>query len=147
MMKELRWMREVAQSAFVTAHRDGALVIDVREVFEYVAGHVPGARLIPMGRLAAHAAELPRDRPVYVICATGNRSLTSTEYLARGGVDAWSVAGGTTRGPRPGHHGEYVAGGLCGENIDPGGFVGHCRRHPELHRPASDLRRCIRPQR
>jgi rhodanese-related sulfurtransferase len=101
-MKESTPMREVDQRTFVTAHRDGAFVIDVREVFEYVAGHVPGARLVPMGQLEVTAATLPRDRPVYVICATGNRSLTAADLLGRAGVDAWSVAGGTAAWQRAG---------------------------------------------
>ncbi|GIJ71669.1 rhodanese-like domain-containing protein [Virgisporangium ochraceum] len=95
-------MREVDQRTFVTAHRDGAFVIDVREVFEYAAGHVPGARLVPMARLGSTVTTLPRDRPVYVICATGNRSLTAADLLGRAGVDAWSVAGGTAAWQRAG---------------------------------------------
>ncbi len=79
------------------------MVIDVREPFEYVTGHVPGAALIPMGRLPSRLADLPRGLPVYLICATGNRSLTAADYLARAGVDAWSVAGGTGAWTRAGH--------------------------------------------
>ena len=96
-------MREVDLAAFVAAHRDGAVVIDVREPFEYVIGHVPGAALIPMGHLPARTTELPHDVPVYVICASGNRSLTAANYLARAGIDAWSVAGGTSAWARDGH--------------------------------------------
>jgi rhodanese-related sulfurtransferase len=106
-------MREVDQRAFAAAFRGGAVVIDVREPHEYVAGHVPGAALVPMGRLSAAVPDLPRDRPVYIICATGNRSLTAADFLARAGVDAWSVGGGTSawlragnpvvRGRRPRH--------------------------------------------
>jgi rhodanese-related sulfurtransferase len=95
-------MREVDLAIFATAHRDGALVIDVREPDEYVAGHVPGARLMPMGQLPALASDLPRNQPMYVICATGNRSLSAAAYLARAGVDAWSVAGGTGAWQRAG---------------------------------------------
>jgi len=79
------------------------MVIDVREPFEYVNGHVPGAALVPMGQLPARTGDLPRDLPVYVICASGNRSLTAADYLARAGVDAWSVAGGTGAWTRAGH--------------------------------------------
>ena len=86
---------EVDLVAFAAAHADGAFVIDVREPHEYVAGHVPGARLMPLGRLPHHAGELPAGEPVYVICASGNRSLTAAQSLARHGIDARSVRGGT----------------------------------------------------
>lgn len=89
-------MREVDLRAFAAAHSDGAFVIDVREPAEYVAGHVPGSQLVPMGRLSLHLGELPRDQRVFLICATGNRSLAAADCLARAGFDAVSVAGGTS---------------------------------------------------
>ncbi len=96
-------MREVDLAAFRAAHRDGAVVIDVRQLFEYVMGHVPGAVLVPMNKLPSRTAELPRDEPVYVICASGNRSLAAANALAETGIDAWSVAGGTGAWSRAGH--------------------------------------------
>jgi rhodanese-related sulfurtransferase len=95
-------MREISQDDFTTAHAGGAFVVDVREPAEYVAGHVPGAVLIPMGQLASRIAELPIDEPVYVICASGNRSLAMTSMLIRAGYDAYSVAGGTGAWSRSG---------------------------------------------
>lgn len=97
-------MREIDLATFAAAHADGAVVIDVREPNEYVDGHVPGARLMPLGRLPAYLRDLPRGIPVYVICASGNRSLAAAGLLARAGIDAWSVSGGTgawTRSGRP----------------------------------------------
>ena len=88
-------MREVDLAAFAAAHRDGAVVIDVREPGEYVSGHVPGARLMPLGRLPQQLGEVPRGQRVYLICASGNRSLAAADLLARAGIDAVSVAGGT----------------------------------------------------
>ncbi|WP_127500305.1 rhodanese-like domain-containing protein [Actinoplanes solisilvae] len=88
-------MREIDQTTFAAAHRDGAVVVDVREPFEYAGGHVPGAVLIPLRQLASRVAELPRGVPVYVVCASGNRSLSAADYLAAAGINAWSVAGGT----------------------------------------------------
>ncbi|MHB9863887.1 rhodanese-like domain-containing protein [Streptomyces sp. YIM S03343] len=87
--------REVGLEAFAAAWADGAPVVDVREADEYVAGHVPGARLMPLRSVLARAGELPTDRPVYVICAGGNRSKAATDWLGSRGIDAYSVRGGT----------------------------------------------------
>ena len=78
------------------ARADGAVVVDVREATEYVAGHVPGAQLVPMGQLASRAAELDSSQPVYVICSSGNRSRAMADLLVRLGFDARSVDGGTS---------------------------------------------------
>jgi rhodanese-related sulfurtransferase len=95
-------MREVDQKAFAAAQAEGATVIDVREPGEYVAGHVPGAQLIPLGRLGQHVSGLPRGERIYVICASGNRSLAAVGLLANAGLDAVSVAGGTGAWQRSG---------------------------------------------
>ena len=84
------------------AARPAGTVVDVRERHEYAAGHVDGALLIPMGQLPARMQELDRARPVYVICATGNRSLAMTDLLRVAGFNAWSVTGGTTAWARSG---------------------------------------------
>ena len=71
------------------------VVLDVRERAEFVEGHVPGAVLVPMGQLPAHMGDLERDRNIYVICASGNRSSAMTDLLRDAGFEAVSVAGGT----------------------------------------------------
>ena len=83
----------------------GATVVDVREPGEYVAGHVPGATLVPMGQLASRLGELDKSRPVYVVCASGNRSAAMTDLLRAAGYDAYSVAGGTSAWARSGPSG------------------------------------------
>ncbi len=88
-------MREVNLDSFAQAHAEGAVVVDVREPREYVDGHVPGARLIPMGQLPARMHELDKDRPVYLVCASGNRSGAMADLLARNGFEAINVQGGT----------------------------------------------------
>lgn len=77
------------------AELDDATVIDVRETYEYVGGHAPAARSIPLSELVARVTELPRDEPVYVICESGGRSAQATEWLVAQGVDAVNVLGGT----------------------------------------------------
>jgi rhodanese-related sulfurtransferase len=95
-------MREVTQAAFAAAHAAGAVVIDVREPGEYASGHVPGARLMPLGRLPQHLPDLPRGERIYVICASGNRSLAAADFLAHAELEAVSVAGGTAAWRRAG---------------------------------------------
>lgn len=86
---------EIDVNTFAAAHADGALVLDVRESYEYVAGHVPGAQLLPLAHVHAQLGELPKGERVYVICASGNRSKTAATWLRTAGIDAISVAGGT----------------------------------------------------
>ena len=80
----------------------GATVVDVREPGEYAAGHVPGATLMPMGQMSSRLAELDKSRPVYLVCASGNRSAAMTDLLRAAGYDAYSVAGGTSTWARSG---------------------------------------------
>jgi glyoxylase-like metal-dependent hydrolase (beta-lactamase superfamily II)/rhodanese-related sulfurtransferase len=71
-------------------------LLDVREPEEYAHGHVPGAVNLPQADLATRLAEVPRDRPVYLICQGGFRSLRAGQFLRqRGFEDVVSVKGGT----------------------------------------------------
>jgi rhodanese-related sulfurtransferase len=71
-------------------------LLDVREPWEYVAGHVPGAELIPLGELQQRVNEIPHDRTVFAICHSGQRSLAAAGYLlALGYGEVVNVDGGT----------------------------------------------------
>lgn len=73
------------------------LILDVREPWEFAGGHVPGARLIPLGELEARISEVPSDRPILSICQVGQRSLAAAAFLiSRGYQDVTNVDGGTT---------------------------------------------------
>ena len=86
---------EVTVDDLEAAGASGAFLVDVRQPDEYEAGHVPGARLIPLGEVVERSAEVPASGPVYVICHSGGRSLKAARYYRSKGVEAWSVAGGT----------------------------------------------------
>ncbi len=73
---------------------DGAWLLDVREDDEWIAGHAPGARHVPLGQLAARVAEIPPDQDIYVICRSGHRSGRAAQALAGAGWTAINVAGG-----------------------------------------------------
>lgn len=95
-------MRETTIDQLAEALEQGAALVDVREPSEYRDGHVPGARNIPMGQLTARLDEIDRDRPVHVVCATGNRSGAMTDVLTAQGFDASNVVGGTSAWIRSG---------------------------------------------
>jgi rhodanese-related sulfurtransferase len=86
---------EVDVAQLAAALNQGAVVVDVRERGEYAQVHVPGAVLIPMGQLTARMSELDKTAPVYVVCATGNRSSAMTDLLRAAGFEAYSVSGDT----------------------------------------------------
>lgn len=86
---------EVGFDELAQALGTGGFVVDVRTPEEYEEVHVPGAVPIPLAELGQRAQEVPKDRRVYVICASGGRSLAAAQALNNAGWQAVSVAGGT----------------------------------------------------
>jgi rhodanese-related sulfurtransferase len=87
---------QIDQNTFAACLAQGdALVVDVREAREYRPGHVPGAQNVPLSVLPARLPELPKDRPVYVVCQAGGRSAQAAALMRSVGVDATDVTGGT----------------------------------------------------
>ncbi|OIO70256.1 MAG: rhodanese-like domain-containing protein [Zetaproteobacteria bacterium CG12_big_fil_rev_8_21_14_0_65_55_1124] len=87
-----------------TEKGEDCIIVDVRSPGEYSKGHVPSARLLPLDSLPGAAHVIARDKPVYLICQGGMRSLQAMDYLARehglanlvnitGGTMAWINAG------------------------------------------------------
>ena len=89
------------------AHRaleSGAVqLVDVREVSEIQALRVEGALNLPLSRLGELAVHLDRNRPVFLLCRSGNRAASAAAQLRslsyrdvlviRGGLDAWMKSG------------------------------------------------------
>ena len=75
-------------------------LIDVRESNEFEVCAIPGAKLIPLGTLPQHVAELPKDQPIVVHCHHGGRSARAVAFLLgqgftqvenlSGGIHAWA---------------------------------------------------------
>ena len=84
-------------------NREDALVVDVREPGEYGAGHILGAKNVPLSRLDDGELAKRKDRPVIVYCDGGERagkaiSVLKKQGFARvvnlsGGIKAWQQAG------------------------------------------------------
>ncbi len=85
-------------------HESGAaMLIDLRERDEHATGVAAGARLLPMSQLGRRASEIPRDKPVLLICNTQNRSRRAHQALkdagwtnlryVHGGMSEWAKRG------------------------------------------------------
>lgn len=79
-----------------------AIIIDVRTMQEYHAGHIPEVPLIPLNELANRSDEVPRNQKVLFICRSGNRSGQAVSLLKNKGFDnIYNIEGGMIawRGP------------------------------------------------
>ncbi|SLL32702.1 Rhodanese-like protein [Mycobacteroides abscessus subsp. abscessus] len=89
-----RIVKTVSQDEFRQGYRKAQL-IDVREPNEYEAGHVLGARNIPLSQLKMRKSEIRSDKPVYLYCQNGMRSGRAAQFLHRKGYkDLTQLEGG-----------------------------------------------------
>lgn len=69
-------------------------LIDVREVAEVEAGHIPGITHIPLGLLEFRMHELDKKTPYIMVCRSGGRSGQATMFLEAQGFDVTNMTGG-----------------------------------------------------
>jgi rhodanese-related sulfurtransferase len=80
-----------------------ALIVDVREIGEIVAGRAADVVVMPLSQFALRFRELPTDRSLLLICHSGNRSAMAAGHLITNGwVRASNVAGGMIAWERAG---------------------------------------------
>jgi adenylyltransferase/sulfurtransferase len=73
-------------------------IIDVREPFEWELGHIPGARLVPLSRIADEIPRLDKRRETILYCKVGVRSRFAAEQLADAGLsEVRNLTGGILR--------------------------------------------------
>ena len=78
-------------------------LLDVRTPREYADGRLPRSVLIPMNQVSGRLDEIPKDKKLVVVCATGARSGAVTNYLQqRGYPDAVNYVGGVVDWSRKG---------------------------------------------
>lgn len=80
-----------------------ARVVDVREPAEWATGHIPGATLVPLGRILSNPQAYVKGDNIIFQCAVGQRSAVAAEvaaslglknlYNMEGGIDAWRKKG------------------------------------------------------
>jgi rhodanese-related sulfurtransferase len=94
--------REIGPAQLAAWRQEGAAhaILDVREPWEVAIAALDGALLVPMMEVPERLAELPRDRPLVVLCHHGARSWRVMAWLRAqglgnavnlaGGIDAWA---------------------------------------------------------
>ncbi|MGJ3238682.1 MAG: rhodanese-like domain-containing protein [Anaerolineae bacterium] len=71
-------------------------LVDVRSKMEYAQGHVPHAVNIPLNELKVRVNEIDQSKPVVVVCASGNRSMSGSDALVAAGFpQVYNLQGGT----------------------------------------------------
>ena len=96
-------IKEVSAEEAKAKQKTGAVIVDVREPYEWQEGYIPGAKLIPLHRLSGRVQELDPTKEVIAVCRSGNRSKSAALILQRAGfAQVSSMAGGMTSWTR--HH-------------------------------------------
>ncbi len=89
---------EVTPEQAQQALADGsAILVDVREQYEWDEGRIADARHIELERLASQSDDLPKDTTIIFSCRLGARSAMAAQAFRGAGFDAWSMAGGLQR--------------------------------------------------
>ena len=72
------------------------VLVDVRELHEWMNGHLPGAIHIPLSDLPDQLDDIPNDRPVVLVCATDVRSMVGAQVLLESGyMEVYNLSDGT----------------------------------------------------
>ena len=89
-------MDAVQAKEYINRHgAESYRLLDVRQPGEYEAGHIPGARLIPLPDLPSRLEEIDRDIPLIVYCAVGGRSRVAAQMLSGQGFEkVYNLTGG-----------------------------------------------------
>ncbi|MCB0163020.1 MAG: STAS domain-containing protein, partial [Anaerolineae bacterium] len=77
-----------------SSNGDKPVVIDVREPREYAKGHIPEARLIPLGDVMAESLSIPKTQPIVLVCRSGRRSNRAASVLKEQGFENVSILQG-----------------------------------------------------
>ena len=87
-------MKTITIEELLQLDQDTITVLDVRPADAYTRGSVPGAISIPLAEVEERMEELPKEKPVYVLCHTGEWSVDAVYELEAAGYDAANIEGG-----------------------------------------------------
>jgi len=99
----LSGVKRMDASDYMSMRKSEHVLIDVRSPSEWASGHAPKAMHIPLGEVSGSMHRIPANKPLVVVCASGNRSAMAATALAKkgfspvynfsGGMGAWRSAG------------------------------------------------------
>jgi len=101
------------------AELTGAQLVDVRMTAEYDAGHIAGARHVPLDQVGAVAPELDPAKPLVFYCRVGERSALAADAFRNAGYDAYTMAGGLVAWAGEGHPLEPDGGEVASHSSIP----------------------------
>lgn len=87
-------MKTITIEELLQLDQNTITVLDVRPADAYTRGSVPGAVNIPLAEVEERMEELPKEKPVYVLCHTGEWSVDAVYELEAAGYDAANIEGG-----------------------------------------------------
>lgn len=87
-------MKTITIEELLQLDQNTITVLDVRPADAYTRGSVPGAVSIPLAEVEERMEELPKEKPVYVLCHTGEWSVDAVYELEAAGYDAANIEGG-----------------------------------------------------
>ena len=89
-------MKSITIESLERTDKDKVLVVDIRPEDQYQRGTFPGAVNLPMAEFEDRKTELElyKDKEIYLMCHTGERSLEYVQDLIADGYDAGNVTGG-----------------------------------------------------
>jgi len=69
-------------------------IVDVREMDEWIDGHIPGAVHVPLSEFGDHVGKINPNEETIIVCRSGGRSARACEYLAESGYNVINMLGG-----------------------------------------------------
>lgn len=92
--RQKMYLNVLTQDQWIEGYRKAQL-IDVREPQEFDAGHILGARNIPVTQLKQRLIEIRKDKPVYLYCQKSSRSARAAQILHKNGYkELYQLKGG-----------------------------------------------------
>ena len=87
------------QNFYAKYKKEELSILDIREIYEFNAGHIPSAQNLPLSILGLDFPKLDKKQKYYIICQAGRRSARAYNFLQAQGYTVINVEGGMNSWP------------------------------------------------